>query len=187
MSKKITSALVWFRNDLRVEDHRGLNQAIASYDNVIAYYTFNPNHYGNIMWGFKKTEKYRAKFLIESIEYLKAALKKLNITLVIDQRSPQQTIPQLVKKYHVKSIYLQKEWTKEELDEETDEIVAKQFYSAEIRSVSENVAKPVRTLSVKMLTPHSKLVGNRYVEFTNKNIVVNIPNVRKEVLKPEAV
>jgi DNA-directed RNA polymerase II subunit RPB2 len=69
----------------------------------------------------------------------------------------------------------------EELDEETDEIVAKQFYSAEIRSVSENVAKPVRTLSVKMLTPHSKLVGNRYVEFTNKNIVVNIPNVRKEV------
>ena len=120
MSKKITSALVWFRNDLRVEDHRGLNQATASYDNVIAYYTFNPNHYGNIRWGFKKTEKYRAKFLIESIEYLKAALKKLNITLVIDLKSPQQTIPQIVKKYHVKSIYLQKEWTKEELDEEKE-------------------------------------------------------------------
>ena len=109
MSKKITSALVWFRNDLRVEDHRGLNRAIASYDNVIAYYTFNPSHYGNIRWGFKKTEKYRAKFLIESIEDLKAALKKLNITLVIDLKTPQQTIHQFVKKYLVKSIYLQKE------------------------------------------------------------------------------
>ena len=47
------------------------------------------------------------------------------------------------------------------------------LYSAEIRSVSENVSKPVRTLSVKIMTPTSK--------FTFKNIVVNIPNVRKPV------
>jgi DNA-directed RNA polymerase II subunit RPB2 len=47
------------------------------------------------------------------------------------------------------------------------------LYSAEIRSVSENVAKPVRTLSVRMVAPNTK--------YTNLNIVVNIPNVRKPV------
>jgi len=47
------------------------------------------------------------------------------------------------------------------------------LYSAEIRSVSENVAKPIRTLSVKIVAPSKS--------FTNKNIVVNIPNVRKPV------
>jgi len=47
------------------------------------------------------------------------------------------------------------------------------LYSAEIRSVSENVAKPVRTLSVKIVAPDSKR--------TNQNIVVLIPNVRKPV------
>jgi len=47
------------------------------------------------------------------------------------------------------------------------------LYSAEIRSVSENVAKPVRTLSVKLVAPDSK--------YTNHNIVVIIPNVRKPV------
>ena len=47
------------------------------------------------------------------------------------------------------------------------------LYSAEIRSVSENVSKPIRTLSVKIMAPTSK--------FTFKNIVVNIPNVRKPV------
>ena len=47
------------------------------------------------------------------------------------------------------------------------------LYSAEIRSVSENVSKPIRTMSVKIKTPSSK--------FTNKNIVVNIPNVRAPV------
>jgi len=49
----------------------------------------------------------------------------------------------------------------------------KYLYSAEIRSVSENVSKPVRTLSVKIATPTSK--------YTNKQIVVNIPNVRAPV------
>ena len=47
------------------------------------------------------------------------------------------------------------------------------LYSAEIRSVSENVSKPIRTFSVKMVAP-----GSRY---SNKNLVVNIPNVRKPI------
>lgn len=45
--------------------------------------------------------------------------------------------------------------------------------TAEIKSVSENTSKPIRTLSVELLAP-----GNRY---SNMNIVVNIPNVRKPV------
>ena len=45
--------------------------------------------------------------------------------------------------------------------------------SAEIRSVSTNASKPIRTLSVNILSPTNK--------YTNKNIVVNIPNVRKPV------
>jgi DNA-directed RNA polymerase II subunit RPB2 len=49
----------------------------------------------------------------------------------------------------------------------------KYLYSAEIRSVSENVSKPIRTLSVKIMAPTSS--------YTFKNIVVNIPNVRKPV------
>ena len=47
------------------------------------------------------------------------------------------------------------------------------LYSAEIRSVSENVAKPKRTLSVKLMAPTKK--------YTNRNLVVFIPNVRAPV------
>jgi len=49
----------------------------------------------------------------------------------------------------------------------------KYLYSAEIRSVSEIVSKPMRTLSVKIVAPSST--------HSNLNIVVNIPNVRKPV------
>ena len=49
----------------------------------------------------------------------------------------------------------------------------KYLYSAEIRSVSENVSKPMRTMSVRLKAPTNK--------YTFNNIVVNIPNVRSPV------
>ena len=49
----------------------------------------------------------------------------------------------------------------------------KYTYVAEILSVSEDVSKPVRRLSVGICAPTGR--------FTNGNIVVNIPNVRKPV------
>ena len=59
------------------------------------------------------------------------------------------------------------------VDEEKEEDQTEFLYSSEIRSVSENVSKPTRTLSVKIVSPTSS--------YTNKNIVVDIPNVRKPV------
>ena len=58
------------------------------------------------------------------------------------------------------------------------------LYSAEIRSVSENVAKPIRTLSIKIVAPSKDIPGEteqRAKKYTYENIVVNIPNVRKPV------
>jgi DNA-directed RNA polymerase II subunit RPB2 len=46
-------------------------------------------------------------------------------------------------------------------------------YSAEIRSVSEDTSKPIRTTAVKLLAPS--------VSFTNNQIVVAVPNVRKTI------
>ena len=46
-------------------------------------------------------------------------------------------------------------------------------YSAEIRSVSEDASKPIRTLGVKVVAPTSK--------YTNNQIVVTVPNVKKPV------
>ena len=56
-------------------------------------------------------------------------------------------------------------------------------YSAEIRSVSENVSKPIRTLSVKIMAPTKDIPGEgpKQKKYTYENIVVNIPNVRKPV------
>ena len=46
-------------------------------------------------------------------------------------------------------------------------------HSAEIRCVSEDASKPIRTFSIRIVSPTDRL--------TNNQIVVNIPNVRKPI------
>jgi DNA-directed RNA polymerase II subunit RPB2 len=57
--------------------------------------------------------------------------------------------------------------------ESEEDLVDDYLYSAEMRSVSENVAKPKRTMSVKIMAPTKK--------YTNRQIVVTIPNVRAPI------
>jgi len=116
MQKKQDTSLVWFRNDLRIHDNVSLANAINSNNRVIALYCFDPRHFKVGPFGFKKTEKYRTKFLIESINDLKNNLAQLNIPLFVYNIKPENCIPDLVVNYQINHIFLQKEWTQEEVD-----------------------------------------------------------------------
>ena len=127
MSESIASVLVWFRNDLRVEDHQGLQQALASQKRVIAYYSFSPKLFQPTAWGFKKTEKYRAQFLIESVAALKTALQELNISLIIDLDAAEDSLADYLQQYDVQTVYLQEEWTDEEKKRRNCRCIKSQF------------------------------------------------------------
>ena len=114
MQKK-QKGLVWFRNDLRVHDNESLTNAIAENNAVIAVYCFDPRHFEKRAFGFKKTEKFRAKFLIESVTALKRNLEKLNIPLLVYHQKPEDCIPEIVAQNEIGSIYFQEEWTSEEM------------------------------------------------------------------------
>jgi deoxyribodipyrimidine photo-lyase len=116
MQKKQKTGLVWFRNDLRVNDQTSLYKAILESEQVIALYCFDPRHFAETQYGFKKTEKYRAKFLIETIQELRNHLLKHNISLLVYLEKPETVIPQLVHDYTIQAVYLQKEWTSEETE-----------------------------------------------------------------------
>ncbi|MDP5045498.1 MAG: deoxyribodipyrimidine photo-lyase, partial [Leeuwenhoekiella sp.] len=106
--------LVWFKNDLRTIDHTGLSHASKTKNPTIAVYCFDPKQFKKDRFGFKKTEKYRAQFLIETVTELRENLEKLYITLFVVNEEPEFAIPKLVKNYQVERIYFQKEWTFEE-------------------------------------------------------------------------
>ncbi|MEO1032230.1 MAG: DASH family cryptochrome [Bacteroidota bacterium] len=118
MQKNEKTSLVWFRNDLRTIDNAVLAKACKSGQRVIGLYCFDPRQFQLNAYGFKKTEKFRAKFLIESIRDLKLQLDALNIDILVYHNTPEAIIPKLCSTYKVNAIYLQKEWTQEELDDE---------------------------------------------------------------------
>ena len=113
-----TNSLVWFRNDLRVDDHNGLKLALNNSNKVVGFYCFNPKVFSENKLGFKKTDVFRTKFLIETVHNLKENLKKNNISLIIKIGDPVEELSNVITQHNISNIYLQKEWTKEEYDEE---------------------------------------------------------------------
>ncbi|WP_339883027.1 DASH family cryptochrome [Polaribacter vadi] len=114
--KQNNTGLIWFRNNLRTQDNSSLKKAIDNHKKVIAIFFFDPKNFKKEIFGFKKTEKFRAKFLIETITDLKENLAKLNITLLTYFDAPENKISFLVDEFSVDAIYTQKEWTTEEVE-----------------------------------------------------------------------
>lgn len=114
MQKKQIKHLVWFRNDLRIKDNEVLAKASMDSESLLGVYCFDPRHFKIDRFGFKKTERFRARFLLETIEDLKENLKNQGISLLVFQDKPEDIIPNLCQEYDIESIYFQKEWTFEE-------------------------------------------------------------------------
>ena len=127
--------LVWFRIDLRVNDNASLSNAIKENEKVIAVYCFDPRQFEQSKYGnFKKTEKFRTKFNIESVRELKLNLEKLNISLLVYHQNPEDIIPNIISEFNINSLYFQEEWTKDEVRVE-NEIKQKVDNSVEFKTV----------------------------------------------------
>lgn len=109
-----TYQIVWFTKNLRVYDNTVLYEALRLNKPVIGVYCFDPRQFIITKYGFKKTEKYRVKFLIESVKNLKENLEQLNIPLFVYHNKPEHILPKLVEKYKSTAIHFQKEFTIEE-------------------------------------------------------------------------
>ena len=112
------NSLIWYRNDLRVDNHSGLFNAIRNSDKILGFYCFNPKMFELNELNFHKTDSYRAKFLIESVENLKTELKKNNISLIIKIGDPVEELTNIMSKKNINHVYFQNEWTEEEIQQE---------------------------------------------------------------------
>ncbi|GGD07303.1 DASH family cryptochrome [Hyunsoonleella pacifica] len=180
--KQKNTGLIWFRNDLRVNDNVVLNKATQLHKHCIAVYCFDPRHYEVNHFGFKKTEKYRTKFLIETLEDLKKNLSDLNIELFVYQDKPEDAIPRLVKQFNINSIYLQKEWTQEEIEvleqvksSNPEDTIYKEYYNqflfhpddigmafAQIPQVFSNFRKKVEKYSIVRPVNHPEASNTKH-------------------------
>ncbi len=111
-------AIVWFRQDLRLHDNEALTEAITHADEVIPIYVFDERVFkGKTRWfGFPKTDKFRAKFLIESIEDLRESLRAIGSELVVRVGKPEEEIYKLANELKSSWVFCNRERTQEEIE-----------------------------------------------------------------------
>lgn len=107
--------LVWYRNDLRLQDHEPLNQALQQQATVLPVYCFDPRQFGTTSFGFPKTGIFRAQFLLECVANLRQSLQSVNSNLIVRLGLPEQVLPQLVEQFQISAVYYHQEVASEEI------------------------------------------------------------------------
>jgi len=113
-----TTALVWFRNDLRTRDHEALFKASREAASVVPVYCLDPRQIGQhttTARGFQKTGDFRTQFLLESLADLRSRLQTLGADLLIMHGKPEEVLPNVAQALGAQALYYHEEATDEEL------------------------------------------------------------------------
>ncbi|KAL2652281.1 hypothetical protein R1flu_020409 [Riccia fluitans] len=109
------TAVMWFRNDLRVSDNEALLRAWQTSSAVLPVYCLDPRVFSTTYhFGFPKTGELRAQFILESVADLRKNLQKRGLDLVIRVGKPEEIVPNLAQAVGAHTVFGHKETTSEE-------------------------------------------------------------------------
>lgn len=109
-------AIVWFRQDLRLHDNEALADALKAVDEVVPVYVFDERAFmGKTSYGFPKTGKYRAQFIIESVQDLRQSLRRLGSDLIVRVGKPEDVLFDIAKDIKTSWVFCNRERMQEEV------------------------------------------------------------------------
>ncbi len=104
MEKPLDSALVWFRRDLRTEDHAALYHALKAARRVWCAFVFDTD----ILDALPRADR-RVEFIRDSVEALDERLHALSpeggARLIVRQGAGAEVLPRLARQLHVQAVY----------------------------------------------------------------------------------
>ena len=112
-------AILWFRNDLRIDDHPALSMAMEKAGQVVPVYVLDPRQYGTDRWGIERMGPFRRRFLRESLTELRGQLASRGSSLRILLGYPEEAIPRLAERYGANTVFAHREAATEEQNVES--------------------------------------------------------------------
>src|SRR3954451_4490819 len=95
-----STALVWFRRDLRVHDHPPLQAALEACERVVPVFVLDDRLlHGRFASGS------RTRFMLECLHDLRAALQERGGNLVVVRGTPEQELPRLAREHGATAAY----------------------------------------------------------------------------------
>ena len=108
-------AIIWFRQDLRLHDNEALHEAIKHADEIIPMYVFDDRVFGGrSMFGFPKTDRFRARFIMESVADLRNSLRAIGSDLIVRVGKPEEEIFKVARLARTSWVFCNRERTQEE-------------------------------------------------------------------------
>ncbi len=109
-------AIVWFRNDLRLDDNESLVEAAAQ-ARVVPVYVFDERTFKGETrnFGFRKTGIHRTRFTIAAVRDLRERLRAIGSDLIVRIGIPEDIIYQLARELRTNWVYCNRERTEEEV------------------------------------------------------------------------
>ena len=111
----MSTAIVWFRKELRIHDNEALVKALENHEKVFLFYCFEETEFSETPFGFDKTGNFRAQFLIESVQNLRVNLQTLGAELIVRKGNTAEHIARLTAAIEVEKIYAFKDIHSEEI------------------------------------------------------------------------
>src|SRR4051794_5230736 len=95
-----STALVWFRRDLRVHDHPPLRAALDAHERVVPVFVLDDK----LLHG-RHASGSRTQFMLESLKELRTALKERGGNLVIVRGTPERELTKLARAHDATAVY----------------------------------------------------------------------------------
>ena len=92
--------IFWFRRDLRLEDNRGLYEALQSGEEVLPVFIFDKN----ILYELSVDDA-RVTFIMKLLVDIQKTLKKHKRSLAVFHGTPEQVFKNLIKEHDIKAVY----------------------------------------------------------------------------------
>lgn len=105
----------WFRNDLRVHDHRVLGCLPKEVEELLCLYVIDPRQWAITPHGFARTGPHRTRFLWEALADLDRSLRARGSRLIVIEGDPAVIIAEAVRSTKAVHVTTDAEVTSEEL------------------------------------------------------------------------
>jgi len=127
--------LLWFKNDLRLDDHPALQAALQA-DRLLPLYILDSQWLESEQLGCRRLGSHRARFLLESLHALDSQLRNHGSRLLLLQGQPEHLLPHLVEQLDIREVLTLDEIAPEEIAQL--QRVARALGSVPLRRLSGN-------------------------------------------------
>ncbi len=103
------TGLVWFRNNLRIDDNPALNNALEENDKVILLYVYDERIFDGKQFNIDRIGGHRIRFMLQTIEDLSSTLEAHDLFLHTCYGNPLTKIQELVSSNQIDEVYTQYE------------------------------------------------------------------------------